>query len=118
MWRGGGGLPLLSRSAFRETHVHVDKQKCHRYKVVKRMTSHYLLPAVMSNLRHVSKFSPTCCKVYKINRLGACCFNKPVTCFSLKVAAISVTTCYVKSGAHNTVSDLFERHCYEADTFI
>ena len=75
---GGGGACPSSRcwSAFRE--IHVDKQKLSQVQSCQRMTSHHLLPAVMSNLRHASKFSPTCCKVYKINRLGACCFNKHV----------------------------------------
>ena len=27
------------------------------------------------------------------------------------------TICYAISGAHDTVSDLFERHCYKSDTF-
>ncbi len=61
MWRGGGGgghaFPLWF--AIRVTHV--DKQKLSEgiqascNKVVKRMTLHYLSPAVPANLRHASK---------------------------------------------------------------
>ena len=28
-----------------------------------------------------------------------------------------MTICYAMSGAHDTVSDLFEQHCYKSDTF-
>jgi hypothetical protein len=49
----------------------------------------------------------------KVNSFGAKYSN-----FPKQVSAISVTTCYVTSVAHNTVPDFFERNRYKSDSFI